>query len=241
MYSMVLMMAVSTSPEAAACGKSVGCIGASCQGVVVASCNGCGGGHRLFGGGCHGSKLFGGGCHGGGCNGHVAAPVASCNGCYGCNGGCNGCHGGLFKGGLFGKHKNKGCNGGCVGYAPVSGCIGTPVYDAPSGTIEQKKEMPKVEPKKGGVTSLPTPAFITVNVPADATITIDGAATKSTSEVRVFSTPVLNPGTVHYYTLTAQVVREGKTYTSTETVAVEAGMKTQISLNPNVGSAFASK
>ena len=99
--------------------------------------------------------------------------------------------------------------------------------------------MPKKEEKKGGVTS--APAFITVNVPADAKITIDGAATTSVSTVRTFSTPELNPGSVYYYTFTAEVVREGKTFTATEKVAVEAGATAQISLNPKAVVVVASK
>ena len=80
MYSMVLMMAMSASPEAAAFGKKMGCNGcdggSSCSGTVVVygccggeSCHG--GGHKLFGGG---GGLFGkhkkhgcdGGCEQGG-------------------------------------------------------------------------------------------------------------------------------------------------------------------------------
>jgi uncharacterized protein (TIGR03000 family) len=214
MYSMVMMMAMSTSPEAVACH---GCNGGGCSGVVASGCNG----------GCHGGGLFG-GCHGGGLFG----------GCHG-GGGCSGCHGGGLFGGCFRKHGCNGCNGcsgaaaGCSGGA---GCSGT-VVPAPAPEPE-KKEMPK----KGGVTFAPVaPAYITVNVPADAKVTIDGAATRSTSEVRVFATPNLNPGAVSYYTFVAEVVRDGKTYTATEKVAVEAGARPVITLNPNVGPAIASK
>lgn len=87
----------------------------------------------------------------------------------------------------------------------------------------------------------PAPAFITVNVPADAKVTIDGAATVSTSTVRVFQTRKLNRGTVQYYTFVAEVVRDGKSYTATERVAVEAGAKAEISLAPAFGPAVVSK
>ncbi len=85
MYSMVVMMAMSSSPEAVACGKlfnkgCTGCYGtctgvvySGCTGVAYSGCTGC------TGYSCHGgNKLFGGGC----------------NGCKG---------GGLFSGGLFSK------------------------------------------------------------------------------------------------------------------------------------------
>lgn len=218
MYSMVLMMAMSTSPEAAACHKTVGCTGCTGAVVVATGCTGCHGG------------LFGGkGCNGGSCHGGLF-------GGKGCNGGC---HGGLFSG--FRKH---GCHGsscnGCDGGAGCNGagCVGTPVQVVP---VEEKKVMPKEE-KKGGVTFAPVaPAYVTVNVPADAKVTIDGNATISTSTVRIYATPSLKAGTVHYYTFTAEVVRGGQTYSATEKVAVEAGTKTEITLNPNVGPAVASK
>lgn len=213
MYSMVLMMAMSTSPEVAACHKSKGCDGGGCTGVVVVDagctgCNGCDGGHKLFGG--------------------------------------KGCGGGLFKGGLFKKHgcNGGGCNGcsGSMGCDGGAGCSGAIVVPSTIVVPEEKKEMPKKEEKKGGVTFAPVaPAFVTVNVPADAKVTIDGNPTISASTVRVYATPNLASGTVHYYTFAAQVVRNGRVYTTTERVAVEAGAKVQLTLNPNVGPAVASK
>jgi hypothetical protein len=94
MYTMVLMMAMSSSGDAAAFGRSKGC-GGGCAGtpVVVVESAGCHGGAGCLGGGCHGGgrKLFGGGglfrkhkgchggagCHGGGCTG-VPAPAPVC-------------------------------------------------------------------------------------------------------------------------------------------------------------------
>jgi uncharacterized protein (TIGR03000 family) len=83
MYSMVLMMALTTGGEAPAfCHGCWGC-GCGCWG----GCGGCGcwggcGGYRGCGGcygGCCGG-CYGGGCYGGGCYG-------GCGGCYGGNGG----------------------------------------------------------------------------------------------------------------------------------------------------------
>src|SRR5262249_19127616 len=115
-----------------------------------------------------------------------------------------------------------GCNG-CYG---GGGVVPPPV---------DKKDMPK----KGGVTS--APAYITVNVPADATITIDGAPTKSTSAVRGFAPPGLAAGPLYYHTITAPVVRDGKELVATEKVAVEAGIASQLSLTPAAAPAVASK
>ncbi len=109
MYSMVLMMAMSSGGDVAAFGhKSKSCNGCDggCSGVVVYSCSG--------------STS---------CNG--------CDGGSGCCGGGRGGFFGLR--GRMGKHKSKSCNGcdggsGCCGGAPAScyggepaGCAGTPV------------------------------------------------------------------------------------------------------------------
>jgi uncharacterized protein (TIGR03000 family) len=199
MYSMVLMMAMTASPESVACGKTscYGCTGYSCQGYVVTSCHGCTG-------------------------------FTSCRGCTGYTS-CCGCHGG----GLFSRFKGcHGCTGytschGCTGYTSCCGCTGTaPIPVAP------KKEMPM---------KTSAPATITVSVPADAKITIDGAATKSTSTVRVFSTPELPVGSVYYYTITAEVVRDGKTLTASEKIAVEAGTSLNLNLAPSPAPTVASK
>jgi uncharacterized protein (TIGR03000 family) len=208
---MVLMMAVSAAPDAAACHKTYGCTGCTgCTGAVVVS-NGCCGGSCH--GGCHGGGLFGGGCHGGG----------------------------LFSGGLF--HRSHGCSGctGCTGYSCTGGCTGcTGVAPVETAPVAPKKEMPS-EPKKGGVTSLPAPSLITVNVPADAKVFVDGSVTVSTSTVRVFSTPELRPGAVYYYTFSAEVVRNGKSFTATERVAVETGSNPTITLDPLSAPSVASK
>jgi uncharacterized protein (TIGR03000 family) len=224
MYSMVVMMAMSTSPEAVACGKlfnkgCTGCTGAvytGCTGAVYTGCTGytpaytgCTGvTYSGCTGSCHGSKpkLFGGGCHGGG----------------------------LFSGGLFGGKHGNSCSGGygCTGYAPVyTGCTGGVITPgAPPVVVPPpKKEMPK--PKSGETSA---PATITLKVPADAKVTIDGNSTTSTSSVRVFSTPTLPVGNVYTYTFTAEVVREGKVFTTSKQVAVTPGETAEIELNPSV-------
>jgi uncharacterized protein (TIGR03000 family) len=118
---------------------------------------------------------------------------------------------------------------GCTGGEAVPMVVPAPgTAPAPAPTpIPEPKKMP--EPKK--VTEA-APASIAVNVPAEAIVTIDGKATRSTSANRVFATPELNPGQVYYYTLTATVVRDGKTYASSEKVAVKAGETTTLSLDP---------
>src|SRR5262245_23923565 len=89
MYSVVLLMAVTTGGEAADSGR--GCRG--CRGYCggcYCSCGGCYGGgchrarkgcHGCYGGGCYASYGYG-GCYGGGYGGCYGGAVVS-SGCYG--------------------------------------------------------------------------------------------------------------------------------------------------------------
>jgi uncharacterized protein (TIGR03000 family) len=73
-------------------------------------------------------------------------------------------------------------------------------------------------------------ATVVVELPADATLTVDGSATTSTSATRVFVTPALEAGKTFQYTLSAQVVRDGNVQTVTRQVDVRAGEETRVRL-----------
>jgi uncharacterized protein (TIGR03000 family) len=96
----------------------------------------------------------------------------------------------------------------------------------PAGTV-----IP-VEPKEMKKTSVETaPATIVVNLPAAAKLTVDGKPTTSTSDRRVFVSPALERGMEYFYTLKAEVVRDGKTEMRTEKVTVRAGEETKVQIN----------
>jgi len=78
--------------------------------------------------------------------------------------------------------------------------------------------------------SAPAPATIIVNLPADATLTVDGTATTSTSARRVLVSPELQPGQGYQYTLKAQVMRDGKPVVMEKKVALNAGQTTEVTL-----------
>jgi len=211
MYSIVLMMALTSGAEAPDCHKH-SCGGGSCGGYVVYSCGGgctgssCHGGHGLFGGHKHS-------CHGG-CTGTAY---------YG------GCTGYAYSGGCTGYAYGGGCYGGYAGYAGCSGGM----YYGPGGMMMMPEGKPpeKIETKpkeKKEKDEVAAPATITVSLPADAQLTVDGAATASTSAVRTFVTPVLAPEKEFVYTLTAKVVRDGETLTLTEKVSVTAGAESRV-------------
>lgn len=211
MYSVVMLMAMSGTPDLASFGGR-GCHGGS----------GCGG----YSGSCWGGNGCGGGCRGGlfqrhgGCCGHDAC-------------GCGGGRGGLFsrRGGCCGNNAcgcggyqaNCGCCGvqmncGCCGAMASCGCYGAPAMQVMPATTGGEK--------KGAM--VPAPANLVINLPADAKLTFDGLATSSTSNVRQFVTPTLNAGIDHTYTLAAEIVRDGKTLKSAQIVTVRAGETTEV-------------
>jgi uncharacterized protein (TIGR03000 family) len=259
MYSILMVMALNTGAAATPAWDGChggGCWG-GCQGGYASSCGGCWGGchgnggchggrHKLFGGGhglfnknrgCNGGCWGGGhgcssGCAMGGC--HVASHGCSSGCSYGCSSGCNGGGHRLF-GGLF--HKNRhGCNGcsngcsygGCSygGCSMMSGCAGysMPAYGAPV----QGAPAPAPTPKAGEKPTS-TQAEVTVTLPTEAKLFIDGQATVSTSNTRKFVSPELVAGKEYFYTLRAEIVRDGQTVSLTKEVTVRAGETFQTS------------
>jgi len=157
------------------------------------------------------------GCHG--CHG--------CCGCYGCCGcwgyGCNGCCGGY------------GCNGySCGGYGCNGfGCCGTNGAAAPA--VEEKKEEKKNDNNNDNDDNnqqvKAKTARVIVSLPADAKLTINGQATKSTSAKRVFESPTLEQGKTYVYTFNATIVRDGQSVSAERKIKVKAGERTPVSFD----------
>jgi uncharacterized protein (TIGR03000 family) len=103
----------------------------------------------------------------------------------------------------------------------------------PAKKDETKPEDVK-KPKKEVM--VPAPATIIVSLPADATLTIDDAATTSTASPRVFTSPVLPAGRDFHYTLKAQIVRDGKTVEVSKEVTVRAGQTTRATMEAGLAS-----
>jgi uncharacterized protein (TIGR03000 family) len=122
MYSVVLMMAMTTGGDVADFHRRGGCEGGGCMGYA-ASCGCTGGRHHLFGGRRHGCTGGGYACYGGG------------YACYG--GGYGGCTGG-------------GGYGGCTGGVPYYGPGGMP-YGRPPGEELKKMPKEEPKPKTGMV------------------------------------------------------------------------------------------
>jgi uncharacterized protein (TIGR03000 family) len=69
----------------------------------------------------------------------------------------------------------------------------------------------------------PGKAELTVQVPADAVVTLEGRPTKQTGPVRKFVTPQLDPGVEYVYTIKATWTANGKPVEETMKVTVKAG------------------
>jgi uncharacterized protein (TIGR03000 family) len=168
------------------------------------------------------------GCHGG-CYG----------GCYG--GGYGGCHGGGY-GGCYGGGYGGGYSCGCQGgYGMSMGCqgggysyTGGPAYGPAPAPRRQGEQIPPPKRSQEEETSLaPAPATIVVSLPADARLTVDGAATVARSALRTFQSPPLERGHAYYYILRAETVRNGQTLTATQQVVLRAGQESHVALEPS--------
>jgi uncharacterized protein (TIGR03000 family) len=262
MYSVVLMMALTSGGDAQAshfrggCSGGYGCSGAysGCYGGY----GGCTGGYAYGGctgggyyGGCMGSSAYSGCCGGGGghqfLGGHGGGLFKHHRG-GSCSGGYGGCTGGYAYGGCTGY------GGGCTGYG-YGGCTGGGYYGGCAGgtggvivipETDKKVDKPKDGDKKDGdkkdkdESFSAAPATIIVSLPADATLKIDDAVTSSTSSRRIFTSPALPMGREFHYTLKAEYSRDGKPVAVAKEIVVRGGEETRVSMEAE-GAGIASK
>ena len=192
---------------------------------------------RRRGGGCHGCY---GGCYGGmaygGCYGGYGGCYGGYGGCYG--GGWGGCYGGGYRmgygggwGGGYGGYVLGGASPWVGGYAysPMISGNGTPiVMGSPALGNAGMSQSFFFNPNNANQANAAT---IIVHLPAEATLTIDGQPTQSTSGTRTFTSPPLEPGKTYSYTLRAEMNREGRSRNVKKTIDVRAGQPTEVTLN----------
>jgi uncharacterized protein (TIGR03000 family) len=147
----------------------------------------------------------------------LSTEIASARGCRSsCGSSCySGCGSRCYSSYGSCYYISYGCGSygycGCSsGYCGLGGMSGVPYSAAPSLSS----------------------ATLVVELPAEATLTVDGAATAQKTAVRTFSTPALDAGKDYFYTLTATVERGGKMETVTKKVTVKAGETTRVALEP---------
>lgn len=219
MYSMVLMAALTQGMDMPDMGRRGG-RGGGCCGCCGGGMS-YGGGGGGYGGGCYGMRM-GGGCYGMGMGG----------GGYRMGwGGGYGSGYGMGWGG-YGNSYALGSTpyiGGGYAYSPMwSGGYGTPLALGNSGMgnagMNQSFFFNPANANQGNE------ATIIVHLPADATLTIDGEATRSRSNLRTFITPSLEQGKTYTYTLRAEMNRDGRTQHVKKTVDVRAGQPTEVTM-----------
>jgi uncharacterized protein (TIGR03000 family) len=71
-------------------------------------------------------------------------------------------------------------------------------------------------------------ARIIVKLPADARLIVDGVTFTAPDGIRTFETPRLEPGRSYFYTLRAELVRNGQTHAEDKRVVVEAGKEVNV-------------
>ncbi len=113
--------------------------------------------------------------------------------------------------------------------APVLGIPGTTSPLLPdSGGLNIKPDRSSIEPTAGDS------GILTVWVPSEAKVTINGMLTKSTGSKRHFVSYGLRPGYIYKYVVKAEVVREGKIVTDEKTVSLTAGEQGGVAFGFNV-------
>ena len=100
-------------------------------------------------------------------------------------------------------------------------------HKAPVITEPMKKTEPLPKPMPKTTKQVDAPAQIVVNLPASATLIVDGYTTRATTARRSFASPVLKAGKVYSYTLKAQHNGEVKT----EKILVTAGKQAVVNFD----------
>lgn len=142
------------------------------------------------------------------------------------------------------------CCGGYGGFSPAywgapaaGGCCG-----ANSGVTPNAIPMRGYEGTAPAPTGAPTPALpsrtslqpalsesgaLSIWVPNDAKVTINGFVTKTTGAMRRYICDDLRPGHTYDYEVKAEIVRDGKVVTEVQMVSLTAGERGRVAFNFN--------
>jgi len=209
-------------------GGSSGGYGGSGGGWGGSSGGGWGGGY----GGGHWHKHWrwgGGGSSGGSSGGYMGGSSGGSSGGWG--GSSGGSSGGYYGGSSGGS--SGGSGGGTYYYSPG---------------VEMSPVDPSVAPPAGGVPAAPVPVapapgtttsntradgLLSVNVPDDAKIYVNGQVTSSLGELRQYVSRDLAAGFNYSYEVRAEVVRDGRTVEQVKKIDVRAGETANLAFDFN--------
>jgi uncharacterized protein (TIGR03000 family) len=102
----------------------------------------------------------------------------------------------------------------------------TPVNETEKAMVRELLQKYRSGTKKSEAPG--APAQLTIRLPADAALYIDNQRCPLTSNVRSFATPNLELGRKYFYTLRAEIVRDGQTITENRRVIVAAGQQVNV-------------
>lgn len=163
------------------------------------------------------------GCYSGNWGGCYCSSGYYCSGCY-CSGvvtyGCSICCGGVS-------------GGGRVVEVPSA----NPEVDALRKEVERLREQLKKSeklplPKQEEEVANPVKTSrVTVNLPGDARLWVDGVECPLTSATRSFDTPALNVGQRYFYNMRIEVVRNGERITDSQRVVIVPGEAVRVDFN----------
>jgi uncharacterized protein (TIGR03000 family) len=77
----------------------------------------------------------------------------------------------------------------------------------------------------------PAPSHITVRLPAEAKLLVNGVVCPIQAETRSFDTPKLQPGQTYSYTLVAELTQDGQIKSATRKLSLEAGKSVSINFD----------
>ena len=113
----------------------------------------------------------------------------------------------------------------------------TPPATTPPGLEKPLTPLPGLEKSTTELPSLNNRALLTIYVPYEAKITINGLPTQSTGSRRQYALFGLQPGLNYQYEIHAEIVREGKIVEENKTVTVTAGQQESVAFGFNVSPA----
>ena len=96
-----------------------------------------------------------------------------------------------------------------------------PAIEVPSVDVDDQKI--ETTSAKISVKAEAAPAVLTITVPENAKLYVDGQLTTGNGTTRQFHTPSLQPGQTYYYEMKAELEVDGDLKSQTKRVLVEAG------------------
>jgi uncharacterized protein (TIGR03000 family) len=115
-----------------------------------------------------------------------------------------------------------GSSGGAVGV--VTGAYVSPYIARPQAVVVARATNSVSRPDARS-------ALLTVSVPADARVYVNGKATSSTGSFRQYTSPGLSQGAAYTYEVRAEATRGGQVVSQTQTVQLRAGETQDLAFN----------